>query len=66
MRIDLMTTCTRCGLIWEEDYEYCIRCEPVLAQAERNKILNAFDDIETYDKKASGSKDLTGLKGETK
>jgi hypothetical protein len=47
--MELITVCTRCGAKWEGDFEYCLKCEPVLAQAERRGIDNAFDDQEDYD-----------------
>jgi hypothetical protein len=39
-----ITVCTRCGARWEEDFEYCLNCEPVLAKAEREGIVEAFTE----------------------
>ena len=52
--MELITLCTRCGAKWEGDFEYCLTCEPVLAQAERRGIAGAFDDCEVYDDSESG------------
>jgi hypothetical protein len=43
------TQCTRCDLKWDEDFEYCPMCEPVLAQAERRGVVGGFNDQETAD-----------------
>lgn len=40
----IITKCTRCGTEWTKDYEYCPKCEPILAQAERRGVKSAFDD----------------------
>lgn len=47
--MECITQCTRCDARWEGDFEYCLHCEPVLAQAERAGIVGAFDDCEAYD-----------------
>jgi len=44
-----ITQCTRCDAKWEGDFEYCLKCEPVLAQAERRGIVGAFDDRDVSD-----------------
>lgn len=47
--MECITVCTRCGAKWTGDFEYCLKCEPVLAQAERTGIAGAFDDRAAYD-----------------
>jgi hypothetical protein len=42
--METITVCTRCNSRWEGDYEYCPKCEPVLATAERERLREAFTD----------------------
>ncbi len=47
--MECITQCTRCDLKWEGNFDYCPKCEPTLAQAERRGIVGAFDDQEVND-----------------
>lgn len=50
--MECITQCTRCDTKWEGDFEYCPKCEPVLARAERGGNAAAFEDWHGAERRA--------------